>query len=486
MSWAPRAIFALAAMQYVWNSARVTPLSGYDSAGHAAYALTLLEEGRFPHPLEGWSTFHPPVYYTILAALWRATSGLGASGQLIAGRLLSALSMLVAAAVLHRVLRQRGTEPITASVAVAIALFLPATQLAATTLGNEALGVAFASLALPSVMALQRDPTDGRSAVLAGLCAGLALGTKFTGLFVACACLVPFLRRDLTASAWRAAALGVLAASLVAGPIYLRNLWLTGSPIPMTRDVDIVADTEAQFVLRERRLADYVGMPLETLRRPSIMQQPGVGPRGPGLRFNEAHVHVWGSAYASLWFDTYARRIPLRAHRDDVLWGPLLAGLGLLPTASMLLGIAISLRDVWRRRGRAQDAPLIAMFGLGVLAFVAFTAHNAAIVASKGSYLLPLLVPAGVFFARGAAVLPAVARGLVLCASTAAVLTSALVFTADVVFEPRRLPPKRVLLLRAAERPVPHLYTALQRFLPARQRTAIDPGPWKRRRGAAH
>jgi hypothetical protein len=40
-------------MQYVWNAARVTPLSGYDSAGHAAYALTLLEEGRFPHPLEG-------------------------------------------------------------------------------------------------------------------------------------------------------------------------------------------------------------------------------------------------------------------------------------------------------------------------------------------------------------------------------------------------------------------------------------------------
>jgi hypothetical protein len=118
------------------------------------------------------------------------------------------------------------------------------------------------------------------------------------------------------------------------------------------------------------------------------------------------------------------------------------------------------------------------MFALGFLAFVAFTAHNPAIVASKGSYLLPLLVPAGLFFARGATELPAIARRLVLCVSTAAVLTSAVVFTADLVFEPRRLPPKRVLLRQAAERPVPHLYEALEHFLPARRRPAGSlPGP---------
>ena len=209
------------------------------------------------------------------------------------------------------------------------------------------------------------------------------------------------------------------------------------------------------------------------------------GPAGPGVHYNEAHVHVWGSAYASLWFDTYARRIPLRAHRDGVLWGPLLAFLGLAPTATMLLGIAISLREVWRRRGRAPDTPLIAMAALGIFAFVAFTAHNPAIVASKGSYLLPLLVPAGLFFARGAAALHDVARGVVLCASAAAVLTSAVVFTADLVYEPRPLPPKRLLLRQAAEHSLPHMDTALQRFLPARQRPSAGPSARNRRRDAA-
>jgi hypothetical protein len=463
-----RAVFALASMQYLWNIARVAPLSGYDAPGHAAYALTILEGGRLPHPLEGWSTFHPPLYYLVLSAVWGAFSWLGPGGQLFVGRLVSAGAMLGAAAVLHQILRKRGTEPLVGAAVVALALFLPATQLAATTLGNEALGVLFASLALPSVLALQTDPTDRRSAITAGLFAGLALATKYTGLFVASACLVPFLRRDLTAGAWRSVALGALAATLVAGPIYLRNVWLTGSPIPMTREDDLVARGESLFVVRERRIADYIGLPIETLLRPSLLQRPGDAPPRPGAIFNEAHVHVWGSAYASLWYDTYARRLPQRAHRDGVLWGPLLTGLGLVPMATLLVGILISMQATWERRGRSRDAPLVAMGVVGLLAFVAFTVRNPSMVASKGSYLLPLMVPAGVLFARGAGALSTGARRMVLCVSAAAALSSALVFTADLVFEPRPLPPTRVLLRQAAELGVPYQVEALKRFLVAR------------------
>ena len=462
-SWMPPAIFALATMQYLWNASQVWPLSGYDGVGHAAYALTLLLEGRLPQPLEGWSTFHPPLYYGVLAALWGATAWLGAGTQLFVGRLVSVVAILVAGRVLFGILRDRGTGVAVSSAAVAILLFLPATQLAATTLGNEALGVAFASLALPAVLALQRDPTDARSAGLAGLCAGLALATKFTGLFVVGACVVPFLRRKLPRAAWRAAGLGVLAASLVAGPVYLRNLWLTGSPVPMTRDTGVVAKNEALFVVRERKLTDYIGLPLETLRRPSIAPRP---PAAGTLRrelFNEAHVHVWGSAYASLWFDSYLRRIPLVGHgdREGAFWGQLLAGLGLLPTATMLLGLALAVRELLRP-GRSADAPLVGMAALALLSFVAFTVHNPAIVASKGSYLLPLLVPAGLFFAQGAAAMPSIARGVVLCVSGAAVATSALVFTADLIFTPRPLPPKQMLL----DQTLPNMRAAVQVFVP--------------------
>jgi hypothetical protein len=464
-----RAIFALAALLYVWNAARVAPLSGYDAAGHAAYALTLLEEWRLPNPVEGWSTFHPPAYYVLLAGLWRAFAWAGPAGQLWVGNLLSAAAIFTSAGVLSRILRERGTAPSIAVVAVAVALFLPAAQLAGTMLGNEALGVAFASLALPGLLRLQRDPTDRRSAIDASVFAGLALATKFTGLFVASALLVPFFRRGLPSSAYRCGALAALVVAAISGPIYLRNWMLTGSAIPMTRQSDHVAAAEATFVLRERRLGDYLGFPIATLRRPSIVWQSGEAPAGTARSLNPTHVHVWGNAYASTWFDAYASRLPLRAHRDGVYWGPLLSLLGLAPTLSLLHGCAIALRNFQRAGGRDRDAPLLAMGAVGLSAFVGFTAANPALVASKGSYLLPLLVPAGIFFARGAAALPASLRRAVLCVASSAVVTSAVLFTVDAVYESRPLPPKALLLRQAEQARVPHVYEALERFLPPRR-----------------
>ena len=45
----------------------------------------------------------------------------------------------------------------------------------------------------------------------------------------------------------------------IAGPVYLRNTWLTGSPIPMTRDQKGPAVWwENYSVIRERRLGDYL------------------------------------------------------------------------------------------------------------------------------------------------------------------------------------------------------------------------------------
>ncbi len=95
MRWVPPAVFALAAMHYLWNATQVWPLSGYDGVGHAAYALTLLFDARLPHPMEGWSTFHPPLYYALLAGLWSVTGWLGASGQLLLGRLVSVAAILL-------------------------------------------------------------------------------------------------------------------------------------------------------------------------------------------------------------------------------------------------------------------------------------------------------------------------------------------------------------------------------------------------------
>jgi hypothetical protein len=157
-----------------------------------------------------------------------------------------------------------------------------------------------------------------------------------------------------------------------------------------------------------------------------------------GRPYNEAMVNVWGAAYASFWYDAFVHRIPYRFRRrgHEVWAGPLLTGLGLVPTALMLLGLALCTGDILRGGLRTPEAPLVLMTAVGLATFVAFTARAPSLVAAKGSYLLPLLVPAGLFFARGVETLPGRLRQLALALSASAALASAIVFTSGLVFAP--------------------------------------------------
>jgi hypothetical protein len=102
----------------------------------------------------------------------------------------------------------------------------------------------------------------------------------------------------------------------------------------------------------------------------------------------------------------------------------------------MLLGLALCARDALRGGLRTPEAPLVLMTAAGLVTFVVFTARAPSLVAAKGSYLLPLLVPAGLFFARGVEVLRGRLRRVLLALSASAALASAIVFTSGLVFAP--------------------------------------------------
>jgi hypothetical protein len=312
------------------------------------------------------------------------------------------------------------------------------------------------------VLELQQAPGRRGAALRAGVFAGLALATKFTGLFVAAACAAPFLRRGLDRRALGAAALLAGCVAGIAGPVYLRNALLTGSPLPMTREAGPAKWWENKTVLRERKLGDYLGFPPSVLWRPTMVGEGA--PAGP--LYNEALQNVWGAAYASLWYDAFVHRIPHRFHRGSVPAGALLACLGLVPTALVLLGLALALRELLRAGARAPDAPLLAMSAVALLTFVAFTARAPSLVAAKGSYLLPLLVPAGLFFARGAEALPARARGPALAGCAAAALAAAVVFTSGLVFPtPNPEAPRQGWGTIAKQLPRSHIGEAVALFL---------------------
>jgi 4-amino-4-deoxy-L-arabinose transferase-like glycosyltransferase len=304
--------------------------------------------------------------------------------------------------------------------------------MATAMIGNEALAAGLSALALAPLLALQRNPRSVRHAALAGLFAGLAFATKYNGAFVVVACAVPFVRRDFDRGMLRALAVGAAIVAIVAGPVYGRNLLLTGTPFPATRLGELVRSVEDANMLRPRMLLDYLWLDPACLLRPSIHHVPGGSLAEP--RRNPAMTNVWGLAYASIWYDAQGHRIPLAYHRDGVYTGPLLTLLGVVPTGVMLLGFALAFGELARRRGRSDDAPLVVLWCVGFAAFVAFTWWAQSVVAVKGSYLLPLAVPGGIFFARGTRWLGARWRRWILGFGTAAAVAAAAVFTHALVF----------------------------------------------------
>jgi len=455
-------LLALAFAQRAWNAYAVPPLTGYDAPGHAGYMLTILETGQLPLPFDGWSTFHPPLYHLVGSAVWGMLEPLGAR-TLVAGiRWIGSVAGLFVAVAAFQILLRLGATPIVAWMATALLLFVPVSQLTAAMIGNEGMAAALVSLALLPILALQRDPRSRRAAVAAGLLCGLALCVKYTAVYVLAAAAVPFLRRSFDR---RAALTGLLLFGVVfavAAPVYVRNVQLSGSPIPVTRDREPMKSAEAAMTLRERRVADFFWVPAAALLRPSVYHEPEK--LGSYHNRNMAMTSVWGMTYATLWFDPFGHRTSVREHRDGVWHGPALTLLGLLPTLAMLAGFVLCWIEFVRRRGSTPDAPLVVLATVGLVAFTAIAIAAPSPAALKGSYLLGMSIPAAWFFARAATALGARLRSGLLAASGAASLLAGLFFTSG-VFYPALPMGVRVWTQIGRTLPDSYILEAMQRML---------------------
>ena len=108
------------------------------------------------------STFHPPLYYLLGAGLWWGLDSLGPHWVLGGLRLPGVIASLgVGALSFWALRRQRYALPI-AGVATSLVLFVPAAQMSAAMVGNEALAAGFVALALAAALRLQQAPDDVR------------------------------------------------------------------------------------------------------------------------------------------------------------------------------------------------------------------------------------------------------------------------------------------------------------------------------------
>ena len=352
---------------------------GFDGTFVWAYIDALRQTWQLPAPDAGWSTSDPPLFYALAAALM---------DLLPAPALMQWVSVLlglgIAAITARLVQRLAPADPGRAWLAAGLVLYLPA-HVHMSAMVNKEMLAAFLGAAAVALVADPARPTEAprpalRRALGAGVAAGLALLTKLSGAITTLACAAAYARdalrrRDALARGLLCCALS----GLVGGWWYARNRIEYGYFQPHGLPIHRMMFGMPPGV---RSIGDYLSFPLATFTDPQVLN--------PDLLRS-----VWGTTYASLWFD--AHRFFLPTESDGVRWlGGVTLVLALLPTAAFLAGLAGALRRVARGDGES-DMPLCALALLTLAGFAVYTWQNPWFAVVKGTSLLVLCLPYGVY-----------------------------------------------------------------------------------------
>jgi hypothetical protein len=271
--------------------------------------------------------------------------------------------------------------------------------------------IALFALARPGLAAGDERPQRRRAAGV-GLAGGLAILTKLSGALTVFAAAGAYALDGWRRSAWRPAAtriaLVALVAALVGGWFYARNRIEYGYFQPHGLSAHRLMFTMPPG---ERRVGDYLRLPLATWTDPQLLN--------PDLLRS-----VWGSTYATAWFDGHRFFLP----RDDVSvqrLGTATLLLALLPTLAFAIGAARGLRRTFRSP-ESIDPPLLLLLGITLAGYVLYTWRNPWFAVVKGTSLLGLSLPFAFYASevlerwtrgRGAAAVWLLLAGLAVCAT---------------------------------------------------------------------
>jgi hypothetical protein len=160
------AITILAACVRLHNALAVFVISGYDAFAHFTYIWFLADTGRVPLANAGWEFFQPPLYYAVMAAIWRSFDGMDPVLRLRVGMVPMAMLGLAQAAVAFAIVRRRfPRDYLVQLLATGLMLFLPMHLYSAGFLGNENLNGALGAVALLLAVRTVERATVARAAL---------------------------------------------------------------------------------------------------------------------------------------------------------------------------------------------------------------------------------------------------------------------------------------------------------------------------------
>jgi hypothetical protein len=368
-------LFAVALATRVQNALLFPPQWGFDASFNWEYIEALRKVWHLPAPDAGWSTSDPPLYFALAALLMRIVHA-----PALVPWLNTMLGLGIAALAWRLVRRLAPDDAPRAWLAAGLVLYLPAHVQMSAMVNEEMLASFFVALALVLALdpARRGEPArEGwRRAVGVGMAAGLALLSKLTGALATPACALAFAqdarrRRD----AWARAAVVCAVAALVGGWFYARNRieygYFQPHGLPAHR---------LMFGMPpgERGVLDFVRVPLATFTDPQVLN--------PDLLRS-----VWGTTYASLWFDAHRFFLPTLSEGVRRLGGITLL-LALLPSAAFVVGAGRGVRRVLRGEGGA-DLPQLALVAMTLSGYAFYAWTNPWFAVLKGTSLLGLCVP---------------------------------------------------------------------------------------------
>jgi hypothetical protein len=372
---------------------------GFDARSHLAYIDYVGDHARIPRPDEGWSMYHPPLFYVLSALLLRIGQPLVAQGDLLLlVRFIPFASGLANVWLTHALARQvfpKGSAAVL--FAVLIAGTLPMNLYLSAYVSNESLHACLAtSCLLACVVLLKGGSIRLRQALLAGGLFGLALLVKFTAvLFLALACCV---------LAWKIVR--------IEGRTATRALALVAALL-----LGVFAVSGWYFVKNSVESGRPVGDNWGTFREIIWWQQPGWHTPRYYLTFGEALRHpyfsafhsFWDGVYSTLWGDGLCAGVVATKYRNPqwnhdymsaayllALPATLLMGVGLM----QMLTAAVRDEDPRRRLVFLLLATAVLWMGSAILYYSLMLPSYAA---AKAFYGLGLLGPLSIAAASGLA-----------------------------------------------------------------------------------
>ncbi len=392
-------LYALVAVHIYWAVLFSKMLAipddvGFDALGHRAYIDFIVSHGSLPDARDGWSMYHPPLFFALTGAALRFLSPQpgGLLESFVLHGIPAAAGLSIPWLCFLGARRLFSGDPERVAMATVFGGTLPMAIYIAAYVSNESLHAALAGAALLTTCTLigTRKPSI-HQALLCGLVLGMALLAKFTSVLwiplIAAFIAMRFLGRKLRVG-WACRALLAFFAGWVgvAGWYYWGNWLEFGQPLATNLSV-LFEDRSLYIDPGFRRIEYYTGFG-EALHHPTLA----------------GFASYWDGLYSTLWGDgliggsvSIARRPQIWNEPYALLTYPLALPATLLVLAGVGRGVLGSLRgnDLARR---AQLA-FLASAGFALAASMLYLSLAWPFYQAKSFYALALAMPLALAFA---------------------------------------------------------------------------------------